>query len=109
MPSVERIKKHFNSPTFKKRIKEDKRLTTLQDRTEREADIEGIATDDSDDESDESTQNTLADMDVDAEMSSNWEHVCVSKICLQVGPVNTCQHDSKSRVMNLKCKMLLLK
>ena len=73
MPSVERIKKHFNSPTFKKRIKEDKRLTTLQDRTEREADIEGIATDDSDDESDEST--FLADMDIDAEMTSNWEQV----------------------------------
>lgn len=71
MPSMERIKRHFNSATFKKRIKEDSRLTTLQDRTEREADIEGIDTDDSDDESDESTQNILADMDVDAEMSSN--------------------------------------
>ena len=71
MPSVERIKRPFNFPTFTKRLKEDAKLKTLQDQTEREADIEGVATDDSDDESDASTQDILADMDIDAEMSSN--------------------------------------
>ena len=69
MPSVVRIKKVFNFPTFTHRLKEDVNLKKLQDQTEREADIEGIATDDSDDESDEST--FLADMDIDAEMTSN--------------------------------------
>ena len=73
MPSVERIKRVSNYPTFKKRLKEDVILKKLQDQTEREAEIEGIATDDSDDESDEST--FLADMDIDADMTSNWEHV----------------------------------
>ena len=71
MPSVERIKRVSNYPTFKKRLKEDVILKKLQDQTEREAEIEGIATDDSDDESDASTQDILADMDIDAEMSSN--------------------------------------
>ena len=69
MPSVERIKKVFKFPTFTNRLKEDVNLKKLQDQTEREADIEGIATDDSDDESDEST--FLADMHIDAEMTSN--------------------------------------
>ena len=71
MPSVERIKRPFNFPTFKKRLTEDVDLKKLQDKTEREADIEGVATDDSDDDNDASTQNILADMDIDAEMTSN--------------------------------------
>ena len=37
MPSVERIKRVFNLPTFTKRLEEDVRLKKLQDQTEREA------------------------------------------------------------------------
>ena len=59
MPSMERIKRHFKHATFKKRLDEDNRLKTVQDRTEREADIEDVATDDSDVSDDES-----ADMEI---------------------------------------------
>ena len=36
--------RHFKHATFTKRLEEDNRLKTVQDRTEREADIEGVAT-----------------------------------------------------------------
>ena len=59
MPSVQRIKQHFKHATFTKRLDEDNRLKTIQEQTEAEANIEDVATDDSDVSDDES-----ADMEI---------------------------------------------